>query len=128
MTIGPEPSTMILWRSSRLGTGTPPRPGLDRVARLREPPDELVEQAERVVRPRPRLWVVLHAARRHVERADALDRPVVEVDVGQLDRADLGLDPLAGLARHREPVVLRGDGDPAGAHVLDGVVGAAVAE
>ena len=90
--------------------------------------EELVEEAERVVRPRAGLRVVLHAAGRHVERADALDRAVVEVDVRQLDRADLRLDPLARLPRHREAVVLRGDGDPAGAQVLDRVVGAAVAE
>src|SRR5215467_10456330 len=113
MTIGPLPSTRILWRSSLRGN---------------EALQELVEEAEAVVRPRPGLRVILHAARRHLERADALDRAVVEVDVGQLDRADLGFDPLAGLARHREAVVLRGDGDPAGAHVLDRMVGAAVAE
>src|SRR3954451_2044546 len=104
MTIGPEPSTRILWRSSRLG--------------MRERPDEVVEQAERVVRPRSGLGVVLHAAGRDVERPDALDRAVVEVDVGQLARADLRLDPLAHLAGDREAVVLRGDGDPAGAQVL----------
>src|SRR4051794_28687033 len=113
MTIGPLPSTRILWRSSLRGN---------------EALQELVEEAEAVVRPRPRLGVVLHAAGRDVERPDALDRAVVEVDVGELDGADLRLDPLAGLARDREAVVLRGDGDPAGAQVLDRVVGAAVAE
>ena len=35
---------------------------------------------------------------------------------------------LAGRSRDREPVVLRGDRDPAGGEVLDRVVGAAVAE
>src|SRR5213596_2840623 len=112
MTIGPEPSTRILCRSSLRGM---------------ERPDELVEQPEAVVRPRAGLGVVLHAARRHLERADALDRAVVEVDVGQLDRADRRLDALARLARDGEAVVLRRDRDPARAQVLDRVVGAAVA-
>src|SRR5688572_12646801 len=116
MTIGPEPSTRIFWMSSRLGTG-----GL-------EQRDELVEQSERVVRAGARLRVVLDAPGRDVEQADALDRAVVEVHVRQLAGAEVGLDPLAGLPAHREAVVLRGDRDPARPQVLDGVVGAAVAE
>src|SRR3954471_21316783 len=114
MTIGPEPSTRILWMSSLRGTV--------------ELPQELVEQAERVVRPRPRLRVVLHAAGGHVEQADALDRAVVEVHVGQLRLAEVALQPLAGLALHGEAVVLRRDRDAAGADVLDRVVRPAVAE
>src|SRR5215217_7550538 len=115
MTIGPEPSTRILWRSSRLGIrsisaghpdGVPMgwagiRPGILYL------PDELVEQPDRVVRARARLRVVLHAAGRHVEQPDALDRAVVEVHVGQLGLAEVGLEPLARLALHRETVVLR---------------------
>ena len=58
----------------------------------------------------------------------ALDRAVVEVDVRELRLAEVGLQPLPGLAAHREAVVLRGDRDPAGAQVLDRVVAAAVAE
>src|SRR4051812_25756677 len=107
MTIGPLPSTRILRRSSLRGT---------------EGPEELVEERQAVVRSRAGLRVVLDAAGGHVKRTDALDRAVVEVDVRQLDRADLGLQPLAGLAGHREAVVLRGDRDAAAAQVLDRVV------
>src|SRR3954469_7540733 len=114
MTIGPEPSTRILVMSSRLGT-------LDL-------PDELVEQPQRVVGSRPRLRVVLHAARRYVEQPDALDRPVVEVHVGELRLPEVALQPLAGAAADREPVVLRRDRDPPVADVLDRVVGPAMPE
>ncbi len=117
MTIGPEPRTRILCRSS------PTR----HAARL-DLADELVEQVHRVVRPRPGLGVVLHAARGDVEQPDALDRPVVEVHVRELRLPEVGLQPLPGLAAHREAVVLRGDGDAARAQVLDRVVAAAVAE
>src|SRR6478735_9693181 len=114
MTIGPEPRTRIFWRSSRLG--------------MREPRDELVEEAEGVVGPGSRLRVVLDAAGGDVEQADPFDRAVVEVHVGELGLAELGLDDLAGLALDREAVVLRRDRDPSGPEVLDRVVGAAVAE
>src|SRR4051812_36300387 len=100
MTIGPEPSTRILWMSSLRGTV--------------ELPEKLVEQAERVVRSRSRLRVVLDAARWDVEQADALDRSVVEVHVRQLRLAEVAGQPLARLAAHGEPVVLRGDRDAAG--------------
>src|SRR5690242_3091407 len=116
MTIGPEPSTRILFRSSRRGT---------------EGPQELVEEAERVVRPRPGLRVVLDAARGDVEQADALDRAVVEVHVGQLSVAQVRLDDREGLGRFPgdgEAVVLGGDGDPSRSEVFDGVVGTAVTE
>src|SRR3954469_24310000 len=112
MTIGPLPRTRIFVRSSLRGTNGP---------------DELVEQAERVVRPRARLRVVLHAAGRDVEQADALDRAVVEVHVRELGLAEVRLQAAAGLAADREAVVLGGDRDPPVAQVLDGVVGAAMA-
>src|SRR5829696_1042644 len=118
MTIGPEPSTRILWRSSRLGTSG---------ARL-DLADELVEEPDGVVGPGSGLGVVLDAAGRDVEQADALDRAVVEVHVGQLGLPEVGLQPLTGLALHGEAVVLGGDRDPPGAQVLDGVVAAAMAE
>src|SRR3954449_7908861 len=111
MTIGPEPRTRILWRSSRLGmeghlrgasspavgwgrrASSPPKLAMNSSNRPRgsfgprpargggggrrgdqpaETGDELVEQAEGVVRPRAGLRVVLDAARRDVERPDAL--------------------------------------------------------
>src|SRR5690349_21273819 len=109
MTIGPDPSTRILLRSSLRGI---------------ERPDELVEEVEAVVRARAGLGVVLDAARGDVEQANALDRAVVEVHVGELGLAEVGLDDLAGLARDREAMVLGRDRDPAGSQVLDRVVGA----
>src|SRR5215203_291596 len=136
MTIGPEPSTRILWRSSRLGMGSTsagrPDRGLTGSPGIRpgilDLCDELVEQVQRVVRPRPRLRVVLDAAGRHVEQPDPLDRPVVEVDVRELGLAEVGLQPPAGLAADREAVVLRRDRDAPRAQVLDRVVAAAVRE
>src|SRR3954468_11221503 len=110
MTIGPEPSTRILFRSSRRGT---------------ERPQEFVEQVKGVVRAGAGFGVVLHAARGDVEQADALDRAVVEVHVRELRRAEVGLDDLPRLALNREPVVLARDRDAAGAEVLDGVIRAA---
>src|SRR3954453_21365386 len=101
MTIGPEPRIRILWRSSRRGTG--------------QLPDEVVEQADRVVRAGPGLGVVLDAPGGDVEQADALDRPVVEVHVRELRLAEVRLQPLPGLTFDREAVVLGGDGDPPGA-------------
>src|SRR4051812_7961443 len=106
MTIGPEPRTRILWRSSLRGMG--------------EQLDELVEEAEAVVRAGARLGVVLNAAGGNVEQADPLDRVVVEVDVGELGGAELGLDDLTGRAGDREAVVLGGDRDPPRPQILDG--------
>ena len=69
--------------------------------------------------------------------AQPLDGAVVEVDVGQLGGAEVGLpaDRLVALdrrravgAEHGEAVVLAGDLGPAGGQVLDRVVGAVVAE
>src|SRR4051794_5938718 len=114
MTIGPEPRTRILWRSSLRGMG--------------EQLDELVEEAEGVIGAGARLGVVLDAAGGDVEQADSLDRVVVEVHLGELRGAEVGLDDLAGRSGDREAVVLARDRDPAGPQVLDRVVGAAVAE
>src|SRR3954468_22788520 len=85
MTIGPEPRMRILWRSSRLGMALGGRPDLV---------DEAVEEVQRVVRPGPGLRVVLDRPARHVEQREPLDRPVVEVDVAEARRAEVGLpDP-----------------------------------
>src|ERR1043165_5386844 len=98
MTIGPLPRTRILCRSSRLGM-------------RREEVDELVEEAEGVVGAGARLGVVLDATGGDVEQADSLDRVVVEVHVGELGRAQLGVDDLPRLPGDREAVVLAGDRD-----------------
>src|SRR3954454_21142866 len=122
MTIGPEPSTRILWMSSRRGTDLL---------------QESIEEVQRVVRTGPRLGVVLHGAARDVEQREPLDGAVVEVEVRELGGAAVGLpaDGLVGVdgllprrAEHGEAVVLRGDLHAAGLEVLDRVVGAAVAE
>src|SRR3954467_8855529 len=103
MTIGPEPRMRMRWRSSRRGIS-----GL----RSGHLGDEVVEQPERVVRTGARLRVVLPAAGRDVEQADALDRAVVEVDVRELGLAEVAAQALAGLAADREAMVLGGDRDP----------------
>src|SRR5688572_10573429 len=120
MTIGPEPTSRIFSMSLRRGKVY-----------------EAVEEVAGVVRARAGLRVVLDGAAGHVAEHQALDGPVVEVEVGELGGAEVGLpahrlvtlDPaLAPRPRDRETVVLRGDVDAAGREVLDGVVGATVAE
>src|SRR6476619_3635707 len=122
MTIGPAPRMRILCRSSLRGTD-----GLQ----------ETVELVERVVGSRPRLRVVLDRRALDLEQLEALDRAVVEVDVGQRRRAEVGLPAhrLAGLhapaavrRAHREAVVLRRDLDLPRPQVLDRVIAAAMAE
>src|ERR671923_549846 len=122
MTIGPEPTTRIFWMSALRGN---------------YPLHEPVEEMASVVRPRAGLGVVLHRRRRHVAHYQPLHGAVVEVQLLQLGRAEVGLPadrlvgvdrPLPARAEHREAVVLRGDLDPPGLEVLDRVVGAAVAE
>ena len=79
-------------------------------------------------------WIVRAG---HVAEHEALDRAVVEVQVGQLGGAEVRLPAerlvalellLAVRAEHGEAVVLRRDVDLARLEVLDRVVGAAVAE
>ena len=53
--------------------------------------DEAVEQVQRVVGPGPGLGVVLDGGARHVAQRQPLDGAVVEVDVGQLGGAEVGL-------------------------------------
>jgi hypothetical protein len=48
---------------------------------------ELLEQIVRIMRPRRGLRVILHAEQRQVPVAQAFERLVVQVDVGQLDFA-----------------------------------------
>ena len=87
MTIGPDPMTSTDRRSSRLGMRTSPGAVHQRA--------ELVEQPGRVVRARRGLGVVLHAERRPVQQPQALDHAVVEVDVGDLGRAEVGAERRA---------------------------------
>ena len=99
--------------------------------------EEAVEEVQRVVRPGPRLGVVLDRAGARFAQPQPLDGAVVEVDVGQLGRAEVRApaDRLVGVERvlsarpdHGEAMILGGDLDAPGAQVLDRVVGAAVPE
>src|SRR3954451_19590069 len=83
------------------------------------------------------LRVVLDRGPRHVAQDQALDRAVIEVQVGKLCGAEVRLPAdrlvtldrrLAARSLHREAVVLRGDVDSSGGEILDRVVGAAVPE
>src|SRR5215211_234080 len=122
MTIGPEPMTRILRRSSLRGNQS-----------LHEP----IEEVQSVMRPRAGLRVVLHGRARHVAQDQALDRAVVQVQLLELRDAEVRL-PAHGLvggdrslavrAEHREAVVLRGDLDSTRLQVLHRVVRAAMAE
>src|SRR3954462_2939812 len=81
MTIGPEPRMRILCRSSLRGTD-----GLQ----------EAVELVQGVVGPGPGLGGVLGGRALDLQQLPALDRAVVEVDVGEGRRAEVGL-PAHGL-------------------------------
>ena len=83
------------------------------------------------------LRVVLDGGAGDVLEREPLDGAVIQVDVGQLGGAEVGLpaDRLVGVDRpgaarteHGEAVVLAGDLGAAGRQVLDRVVGAVVAE
>ena len=98
---------------------------------------EPVEQIQRVVRSGSRLGVVLDGRALHVPERQPLDGAVVQVDVGQLGGAEVGLPahrlvavdrPGAARAEHGEAVVLARDLGTAGRQVLDRMVGAVVAE
>ena len=66
--------------------------------------------------------VSLEAERGDVRAADALDRPIEQRLVGDLDVV------REGLAVHGEAVILAGDDDRAGVDVLDRVIRTMVAE
>src|ERR1700704_895389 len=121
MTIGPEPRIITLWMSSRRGNAL----------------QKTVEEVEAVMGSGAGLGVVLHGSAGYVEQLETLDGAVIEVDVGKLRGAEVGL-PAHGLVvvdraravwpEHSEAVVLRGDLDAAGMQILHRVVGAAVTE
>src|SRR5882724_3452848 len=84
---------------------------------------EAVEQVVRVVRAGRGLGMVLHAEHGQLRVAQALTRPVVEVDVGWFPAA---AGERGGV--HGEAVVLRGDLHARGREVAHRMVGAVVAE
>src|SRR3954451_15944252 len=104
MTSGPEPITSTEWIPVLLGTVRPLPARVGRLPRARTAVplpsgalshqfDEALEQRGGVVRAGRRLRVELHAERRDVEAAQALDDVVVEADVADLHR------PVGGLGR-----------------------------
>src|ERR1044071_7666586 len=123
MTIGPEPMTRTERIDGSRGMLTAPSPS-SRLAPRRHHLDEVAEEVVAVVRARARLGVVLHGDDGQVTMAEAFDRPVVEVRVGQdqlrLLREGLGVDG--------EAMVLRRHLDMPRLQVLHGMVRAAMAE
>src|SRR5215218_5624673 len=123
MTMGPAPISRIDSMSVRLGISRPPQPaprsrtvrtdsvrpvlvmggGRSGIASAVHQIGEEVEQVAGVVRAGPGLGVVLDAEGPLAFAADALDHPVVEVPVGDLD----ALAQTVG--RDRVVVVLAGD-------------------
>jgi hypothetical protein len=68
---------------------------------------EFREVRERVVRTRRRLGVVLHRKERQLTMANALDRSIVQVEVGHLKRRS-ARDP-GPVTNYRKAMVLRSD-------------------
>src|SRR5438093_2139816 len=127
--MGPEPITMIFAMSSRRGIRYEwgPRSPSRRNPMACDQLSEIVEQVAGVVRSRRGFGMVLHAKRRHVQAPDALERAVVQVPMGRLDRAEVAGGRPARVSRpavriHGEPVVVARDLDDTGAHVLHGLV------
>ena len=70
--------------------------------------DEFVEEVVRIVRPRRRFRVILHAERGVVAMAEAFERLIVEIHVRDFEFVEverIGID--------REAVIVRGDLDAA---------------
>jgi hypothetical protein len=65
---------------------------------------EIVEQVVRIVRAGRGLGVVLHAEHRILAVAEAFERLVVQVDVGDFDLVE-----VERIRVHREAVIVRGD-------------------
>src|SRR5207247_8750169 len=79
--MGPEPITMAVLTSWRLGTAPPPCRGL-RPLELRH---EILENVLVVPRPRVGLGVVLDGEGRHLPMGHPLYGAVVQVDVGEVE-------------------------------------------
>ena len=109
-------------RARRAATAAAPAPVPTRRRGADHALGEAGEQVAAVVGTGAGLGVVLHAERVGVAGGEALADAVVEVDVGQVGDAGQRVD------RDREVVVLRRDLDRPRREVLDGVVGAVVAE
>src|SRR5438128_10221416 len=101
MTMGPEPTTIAVLTSPRLGIG--PTPSARSLGPL-ELRHEISEDVLVVPRSRSRLGMVLHGEDREFPVGHALDRAVVRIQVRHLERGTWG-----GVGIDREAVILRRD-------------------
>src|ERR1035437_7500006 len=113
MMMGPEPMIRMRWRSLRLGMLFGPA----------HQPGEIVEQIVRIVRAGRGFGMVLHTEYRLAAVAEAFERPIVQIDVGDFDLAQ-----VERIRVHGEPVIVRGDLDAPGEFIAHRMVGAAMSE
>src|SRR5712691_1187222 len=118
MTMGPEPTTIAVLTSPRLGIG--PTPSARSLGPL-EPRHEISEDVLVVPRPRSRLGMVLHGEYREFPVSHAFHGAVVQIEVRHFE-----LGTWEGVGIDREAVVLRRDVDASRTKILDGLVPAAV--
>ena len=95
MMMGPEPMIRMRWRSLRLR---------HLAFASSHQLHEIVEQVVRIVRAGRGLGMVLHAEDRLAAMAEAFQRLVVQIDVGDFDLAE-----FERIGIHREAVIVRGD-------------------
>src|SRR5665811_1428008 len=113
MMMGPEPMIRMRWRSLRLGMLFGPA----------HQPGEIVEQIVRIVRAGRGFGMVLHAEDRLAAVAEAFERPIVQIDVGDFDLAQ-----VERIRVHGEAVIVRGDLHASGELIAHRMVGAAMSE
>src|SRR5688500_17638258 len=82
--------------------------------------EKLLKQRAGVVRARRRLGVILHPEHRQLTVAETLDRPIVQVDVGNLEMR--GAANTLFVALNREPMVLRSYENPSRLHLPNGMI------
>src|SRR5947199_4604919 len=120
MTMGPEPTTIAVLTSARLGIGPTPSARSLGPLELRR---EISEDVSVVPGSRSRLGMVLHGEDREFPVGHALDRAVVQIPVRHLE-----LRTWEGVGIDREAVVLRRDVDAPRTKVFHGLVPAALPE
>src|SRR4051812_19501056 len=94
-----------------------------RLGMLGHEADKVVEEVARVVRSGRGFGMVLDAEDGMIPEAEAFERLVVEVDVG-----DLGFGGVERIGIDGEAVIMRRDLDLIGELVDDGMIGPAMAE
>src|SRR5438093_11937177 len=95
--MGPEPITIAVLTSSRLGIAPPPCRGLRPLDLRGEVPEDVLV----VPRPRPGRRVVLDGESRELAVSHALDRGIVQVDAGYvaIRRPVISIDRAAAILR-----------------------------